>query len=58
MLSAGIDLEKILEQVIDNQFILNKKIDTVIDLLGKLTNTIIKYDNEYQQQIANDAVKS
>lgn len=58
MLSAGIDLEKILEQVIDNQFILNKKIDTVIDLLGKLTNTIIKYDNEYQQQIADDAVKS
>ncbi len=57
MLSAGIDLEKILEQVIDNQFILNKKIDTVIDLLGKLTNTIIKYDNEYQQQIANDAGK-
>lgn len=57
MLSAGIDLEKILEQVIDNQFILNKKIDTVIDLLGKLTNTIIKYDNEYQQQIANDAEK-
>lgn len=57
MLSAGIDLEKILEQVIDNQFILNKKIDTVIDLLGKLTNTIIKYDNEYQQQIADDAGK-
>jgi hypothetical protein len=57
MLSAGIDLEKILEQVIDNQFILNKKIDIVIDLLGKLTNTIIKYDNEYQQQIANDAGK-
>lgn len=57
MLSAGIDLEKILEQVIDNQFILNKKIDTIIDLLGKLTNTIIKYDNEYQQQIANDAGK-
>ncbi len=58
MISAGIDLEKILEQVIDNQFILNKKIDTVIDLLGKLTNTIIKYDNEYQQQIADDAGKS
>jgi hypothetical protein len=57
MLSAGIDLEKILEQVIDNQFILNKKIDTVIDLLGKLTNTIIKYDNEYQQQIADDVGK-
>ena len=54
---SRVDLEKILEQVIDNQFILNKKIDTVIDLLGKLTNTIIKYDNEYQQQIANDAGK-
>ena len=44
----------IFSQIIDNQFMLNKKMDTVIDLLGKLTNTIIKYDNEYQQQIADE----
>jgi hypothetical protein len=49
------DIEKnILNQIIDNQFILNKKMDAIIDLLSKLTNTIIKYDETYQQQIVND----
>lgn len=41
----------IVSQIIDNQFLLNKKMDTIIELLSKLTNTIIKYDEDYQQQI-------
>ena len=41
----------IFSQIIDNQFALNKKMDVVIDLLSKLTNTIIKYDEDYQQKI-------
>jgi hypothetical protein len=47
----------ILSQIIDNQFILSKKMDTIIEILNKLTNTIIKYDEEYQQQIVADINK-
>lgn len=50
-------LKMVLGQIIDNQLILNRKTDMVIDLLSKLTNTIIKYDNEYQQQIAEEMNK-
>jgi hypothetical protein len=48
----------IISQIIDNQFALSKKMDIIIDLLSKLTNTIIKYDNDYQQSIADEALKS
>jgi hypothetical protein len=44
----------IISQIIDNQFLLNKKMDTIIELLSKLTNTIIKYDEDYQQQIVKN----
>jgi len=47
----------IVSQIIDNQFILNKKMDTIIELLSKLTNTIIKYDEDYQQQIVKSMEK-
>jgi len=49
--------QQIVSQIIDNQFLLNKKMDTVIELLNKLTNTIIKYDNDYQKEIAENAMK-
>lgn len=48
------DLKYILGQIVDNQFELNKKIDTVIKLISDLTNTIIKYDQEYQNEIIKD----
>lgn len=41
-----------LKQIIDNQLILNKKIDILIKVMSDLTNTIIKYDNDYQNEIA------
>ena len=47
----------IFSQIIDNQFSLNKKMDTIIDLLSKLTNTIIKYDEDYQQKIVDELNK-
>ena len=47
----------IFSQIIDNQFALNKKMDTVIDLLSKLTNTIIKYDEDYQKKIVDELNK-
>lgn len=47
----------IFSQIIDNQFTLNKKMDVVIDLLSKLTNTIIKYDEDYQQKIVDELNK-
>ena len=36
----------ILSQIIDNQLILNKKVDILTKIMSDLTNTIIKYDNE------------
>ena len=47
----------IFSQIIDNQFALNKKMDTIIDLLSKLTNTIIEYDEDYQQKIVDELNK-
>ena len=47
----------IFSQIIDNQFALNKKMDTIIDLLSKLINTIIKYDEDYQQKIVDELNK-
>ena len=47
----------IFSQIIENQFALNKKMDTIIDLLSKLTNTIIKYDEDYQQKIVDELNK-
>lgn len=47
----------IFSQIIDNQLALNKKMDVVIDLLSKLTNTIIKYDEDYQQKIVDELNK-
>ena len=47
----------IFSQIIDNQFALNTKIDTIIDLLSRLTNTIIKYDEDYQQKIVDELNK-
>ena len=46
------DLRQILAQIIDNQMSLNKKVDTLTKIMSELTNTIIKYDNDYQNEIA------
>lgn len=47
-----LELKQILAQIIDNQLFLNKKTDELLNTLNTLTNTIIKYDNEYQEEIA------
>ena len=48
------DIEILLKQIIDNQFILNRKIDELIKINSELTNTIVKYDEDYQNQIATE----
>ena len=50
------EIKIILSQIIDNQLILNKKVDTLIKIMSDLTNTIIKYDNEYQQEIVKENI--
>lgn len=45
------DLKPILASIIDNQIMLINQQKNIIEILSKLTNTIIKYDNEYQQEI-------
>jgi len=49
--------QQVIGQLIDTQLIVNKKLDQILDLLSKLTNTIIKYDDEYQKQIAKEAMQ-
>lgn len=49
--------KQILGQIIDNQLVLNKKIDDLINVVSNLTNTIIKYDNDYQNEIAKGAIE-
>ena len=44
---------RIAAQIIDNQIALNKKIDELIKITSNLTNTIIKYDEQYQNEIIN-----
>ena len=45
-------LEKqIAQQLIDNQIQILNKLETLTNIVSQLTNTIIKYDNEYQNQI-------
>jgi len=39
-------------QIIDNQNILNKKMDNLIKIVSDLANTIMKYDQQYQNEIA------
>lgn len=46
------ELKQILSQIIDNQFNLNKKMEEILTTLTALTNTIIKYDEQYQEEIA------
>ena len=46
-------LEKqMVQQLIDNQIQILNKLETLTNIVSQLTNTIIKYDNEYQNQIA------
>ena len=46
-------MNEIEKQIIDLLLSQNKKMDIIINLLSNLTNTIIKYDTEYQNQIAS-----
>jgi hypothetical protein len=52
-----IETKQIFAQIIDNQMELNKKVDNLIKVVNDLANTIIKYDNEYQNQIAQGAIE-
>lgn len=40
------------QQLIDNQIQILNKLETLINIVSQLTNTIIKYDNEYQNDLA------
>lgn len=46
--------EQMESQIIDNQLMTLKKLDQLIALLTNLTNTIIKYDEDYQKEIAEE----
>lgn len=46
------DLKMILSQVVDNQLLTLNKLNDIIKLLSDLTNTIVKYDNDYQNDLA------
>jgi hypothetical protein len=46
--------QQILSQIIDNQLMMLKKMDELIKITSNLTNTIIKYDEEYQEQIVKE----
>ena len=45
-----------ISQIIDNQNILNKKIDNLIKVVSDLANTIMKYDQQYQNDIASGKI--
>lgn len=51
------DLKQVLRQIIDNQFALNKKMDNLINEVAQLKSIFIKYDNDYQNEIAEEAIK-
>lgn len=51
------DLKQVLGQVIDNQFALNKKMDNLINEITQLKSIFLKYDDEYQNEIAEEAMK-
>ena len=40
------------QQLIDNQIQILNKLETLINIVSQLTNTIIKYDNDYQNSLA------
>lgn len=45
-----------ISQIIDNQNILNKKMDNLIKIVSDLANTILKYDQQYQNDIASGKI--
>lgn len=51
------ELREIAAQIIDNQMALNKKIDELIKITSNLTNTIVKYDEQYQNEIVDSLTK-
>lgn len=46
-----IETRQILGQIIDYQRMTNSKLDILIKTLNDLTNTIIKYDNSYNEEM-------
>ncbi len=40
------------QQLIDNQIQILNKLETLTNIVSQLTNTIIKYDNDYQNDLA------
>ncbi len=49
--------QQVLSQIIDNQLMMLKKMDELIKITSNLTNTIIKYDEDYQEQIVKEVNK-
>lgn len=45
-----------ISQIIYNQNILNKKMDNLIKIVSDLANTIMKYDQQYQNDIASGKI--
>ena len=51
------EIREITAQIIDNQIYLNKKMDELIKIMSNLTNTIVKYDEQYQNEIVDNLTK-
>ena len=51
------EIREITAQIIDNQISLNKKMDKLIKIMSNLTNTIVKYDEQYQNEIVDNVTK-
>ncbi len=51
------EIREITAQIIDNQISLNKKMDELIKIMSNLTNTIVKYDEQYQNEIVDNLTK-
>ena len=49
--------QQVSSQIIDNQLMMLKKMDELIKITSNLTNTIIKYDEDYQEQIVKEVNK-
>ena len=51
------EIREITAQIIDNQISLNKKMDELIKIMSNLTNTIVKYGEQYQSEIVDNLTK-
>lgn len=45
------EMRQILGQIVDNQMSINSRLESLIKIVTDLTNTIIKYDNSYNEEM-------